>query len=1167
MIRRLLVVLAGAVLLALTGAAPALADGTPSWRIGLEVSPTHLALGGTGEIVVVASNLGDGNVAASTEDPLEIADTLPEGVTAQGASLGGGAACPISGEGRVIECKLTHTTVNPYGRLALAIKVKIAQLLGPAPEPLDDVSVEGGSNEEGGPAPRSNGAIPLQVSGGETPFGVQEYELSPLGAGGEPAIQAGLHPFQLTTGLVLNQTGQGDERRSLALAKDLRFNLPPGLVGNPDAVQKCTMTDFFAHEAGKTIDSCPSGSVVGVATVTINEPLNLVYVDTVTVPVFDLAPSEGEPARLGFEVLGLVFVVIDTGVRTGSDYGVVASVQNAPESTWLLSSQVTLWGVPGDSRHDASRGWECVEGGHHEKEVGRECPKEPSGLSQAPFLTLPTSCAANPLDEPLISWVEADSWADPQSFPLAAPSAAYAWRNEAGGLLGFDGCEALPFDPSIGVAPQEAHAAPVHSGSAPTGLTVDVKVPQGPTLEPNPEGRAEADVRDTTVTLPEGVRLNPSAANGLEACSEARVGYKALNVKTQTQEFTDAGVSCPEASKVGVVHIRTPLLSKELEGSLFLAEPAPNGEGGKNPFGSLVALYLVAEDKEAGILVKLAGEGKLDQSTGRVLTSFQNTPQLPFEELRVELFGGQRASLSTPASCGDHEAEARFVPWSVPLGSAPTVRFSAGEGFDITEGCSNGVLPFSPGFDAQSQDTSAAALTSFSLQLERPDDDQALTGLSVHLPSGISALLSSVTPCPEPAPGASWACGEDSLIGHSTASSGVGSDPVTLGGDVYLTTGYDGAPFGILDATEARAGPFDLGMVYVRSRIEVNPETAAVTITTDPGPHGDVLPTMLKGVPVALKQLNVTVDRQDFELNPTSCAALKIEGTLDGSEGAVAGVSSPFQVGGCQGLPFKPVLTASTKGQASKANGASFVVRVSSAGLGQANIAKVDLQLPKMLPSRLTTIQKACVAAVFEANPASCDEGSVIGSATIHTPILKNPLSGPAYLVSHGGAAFPDVEFVLQGEGIKLILDGKTQIKEGITYSRFESAPDAPFTSFETVLPAGPHSALTANVAEKKDYDLCGESLVMGTTIVAQDGAVIEQATRIAIEGCGAVKAAKVKKLTRAQQLAKALKACRRKDKRSKSKRVACEKLARKRYVVNTNAKGKKKHAGGKKHG
>ena len=423
--------------------------------------------------------------------------------------------------------------------------------------------------------------------------------------------------------------------------------------------------------------------------------------------------------------------------------------------------------------------------------------------------------------------------------------------------------------------------------------------------------------------------------------------------------------------------------------------------------------------------------------------------------------------------------------------------------------------------------------------------------MTVHLPPGIAALLSSVTPCPEPAAGQQWSCGPQSLIGHSLASAGLGEEPFNLPGQVFLTAGYDGAPFGLLVSTPAVAGPFDLGMVNVRSRINVDQSTAAVTITTDPGPHDDALPTRLKGVAAQIKRISVTVDRPQFEFNPTDCTPMSITGALSGAEGATAPFSDPFTATNCANLPFKPTFTASTQGQASKANGARLTVKVTSAGLGQANIAKTTVTLPKTLPSRLTTIQKACVAAVFEANPASCDEGSLVGSATIHTPVFSKPLSGPAYLVSHGGAAFPDVEFVLQGEGVKIVLDGQTKIKKGVTTATFNEVPDAPFTSFETVLPTGPHSALTANVAEKKKYSLCGKKLTMPTVITGQNGMVIKQTTKIAVQGCKAVKGYKVE-----SKLAKALKACRKDKKRAK--RVACEKRARKKYGSKKAKKAKK---------
>jgi hypothetical protein len=408
-----------------------------------------------------------------------------------------------------------------------------------------------------------------------------------------------------------------------------------------------------------------------------------------------------------------------------------------------------------------------------------------------------------------------------------------------------------------------------------------------------------------------------------------------------------------------------------------------------------------------------------------------------------------------------------------------------------------------------------------------------------------------VTPCPQANVNTNT-CPPSSLVGHTTAVAGLGSQPVTIGGSLYLTEGYNGAPFGLLALTHAVVGPvyagrqtFNLGEIPVRSTINVDPLTAAVTInTTDP------IPQFIKGAPAQLKELNVVVDRPEFQFNPTNCSPLTITGTLTGYEGTSSPLSQPLKVENCGNLHFNPGFSAEVQGQGSKPNGVGFKVITTSAGIGQGNIRKVFVALPKQLPSRLTTIQKACLAAVFEANPASCPEGSNIGSAHIVTPVLKNPLQGPAYLVSHGAAEFPDVEFVLQGEGLKLILDGKTDIKKGITYSRFESTPDAPFTRFETTLPAGPHSALTANVPESKKFNLCAEKLNMPTEITGQNGTLIKQTTHIKITGCKK----KVTKLTRKQKLAKALKACRKHFKKGSKKRKTCERAARKKY-------GPKKHA------
>lgn len=387
------------------------------------------------------------------------------------------------------------------------------------------------------------------------------------------------------------------------------------------------------------------------------------------------------------------------------------------------------------------------------------------------------------------------------------------------------------------------------------------------------------------------------------------------------------------------------------------------------------------------------------------------------------------------------------------------------------------------------------------------------------------------------------------------AVAGLGPEPYTeTGGRVYITGPYRGAPFGLEIVTPAIAGPFNLGTVTARSRLLIDPSDATVTIVSDP------LPTQLRGIPLQLKRILVNVDRPSFEFNPTSCETKQIDAAITGDHGATADASVPFKVGGCEHLPFPTRFSASTQAKTSKASGASLAVDVVDTP-GQSNVAKVRVTLPATLPARLSTIQKACLAATFAANPASCPEGSNIGTATAHTPVLKSHLlSGPAYLVSHGNAAFPDVEFVLQGEGITLILDGSVAIRKGVTTSSFNSLPDAPLSSFETVLPEGPHSALTTALPASAKYNLCGQKLIMPTVLTGQNGAVIKQNTKIAVEGCRKVQAIKTK-ASRVQLLAKAIKACRKQHERSRAKRAACERHAHKTYGVPRARRNKRKTA------
>jgi hypothetical protein len=784
---------------------------------------------------------------------------------------------------------------------------------------------------------------------------------------------------------------------------------------------------------------------------------------TLNSPVFNLTPSAGEPARFGFTAI-FVKVYLDTSVRTGGDYGVTVNISNISQLGRLMGSEVTFWGVPNDPRHDASRGWSCVPVTFS----GKPGPCEASGAQAVvPFLTLPTSCPGA-----LESTLLADSWAE----PTEVRSTRTVLQNGPGEPVGLDGCNRLNFEPSIGVAP-DGQAA-----STPTGLTVGIHVPQEETL--NPVGFAQADVKNTTVTLPAGVQLSPGAADGLLSCPTAAVGLE-----------DDEAISCPGASKVGTVEITTPLLPERLVGAAYLAQQ------NANPFGSLVALYIVVEDPTAGVLIKLAGKTTLDPVTGQIVSTFENTPQLPFSDLTLHFFGSARAPLSTPPLCGTYTTLASIAPWSGNPAAEPTSSFEIDSGPNSAP-CAD-PRPFAPGFSAGSTNVQAGEFTPFTMTMTRPDADQTLAGITLHMPPGLSGSLSALELCPEPQ-ASQGACGPNSQIGETIVSAGLGGDPFTVqGGKVFITGPYKGAPFGLSILNPAKAGPFDLGYVVVRAKIEVNPTTAALTVASDP------LPTIIDGIPLQLQHVQVAINRPQFTFNATDCNPMGITASMTSTEGAGATVSSSYQVTNCADLGFTPKFAVSTSGKTSRADGASLEVKLSyPLGPKLANIAKVKVELPKQLPSRLTTLQQACLEDTFNANPESCPAASRVGEAVATTPILSGPLTGPAYFVSHGGAKFPELIIVLKGEdGVTVDLHGETFIsKQGITSSTFATVPDVPVGSFELKLPQGRYSALAAN------GNLCKSNLVMPTEFVAQNGAKLEQNTKITPTGCPKAKKTKAKR-------------------------------------------------------
>ncbi len=871
-------------------------------------------------------------------------------------------------------------------------------------------------------------------------FGVQSFGTSLLNEDGTPAVQAGSHPASLTASFGLNThysaTYEAGGSIPYGSLKDASVSLPPGLIVDPEATEiKCAEAEIESEH------QCPPASAVGSASVTSNlfgQPY------TSTSPVYNMVAPPGSPAQFAFNALSVgVIVHLDTHVRTGSDYGLSASVTDISQKTLVIGTSVTLWGDPSAASHDS------------ERELCGGCSRAVERVDR-PLLTVGSSCGAS-----AAASLTVDSWQEPENVLSASFTSPF----------GVVGCDQLDFSPRMTVIPDTQVA------NTPSGLNVDLRIPQ---LDTN-ESLAEAGLKKAEVRLPVGVRVSPTVASGLEACSEAQIGLHDADP-----------VACPDASKIGSVEVDSPLLGVPLMGGVYVAAQ------GSNPFGSLLALYLAVEAD--GVLVKLPGEVSVDAVTGQVVATFDDVPQLPFSELKLSLFGGPHAPLVTPTVCGTYTTTALLTPYS---SETPVESNSA---FAVTSGCGDG---FGPSFVAGTANNEAGAFSPFSVSFSRGDGDQELGGVSVTTPPGLLGILKGVERCPEPQ-ASQGTCGAGSLVGHTTVGAGAGPDPFYVPtGQVFLTGPYKGAPFGLSIVVPAVAGPFDLGTVVVRAAVRIDPRTAQITVVSDP------LPTILQGIPLQIKSVSVAIDRGGFIFNPTSCEPLSVGGTLTSTQGASAAVSSRFQAANCAALPFKPAFTVTTKAGTSKKQGASLLVK-GTFPAGEANIHSVGVVLPKQLPARLTTIQQACPEAVFDANPAGCPAGSNIGTGTAVTPILAGALSGPAYLVSHGGASFPDLVVILQGEGVTVDLTGSIDIKHGVTSSTFAAIPDAPITTFQLSLPEGPHSGLAAVVPAKAKGSLCGQSLPMPFTITGQNGAVVKQPVKIAVTGCPRAKKKAVKHTQRA---------------------------------------------------
>ncbi len=1117
---------------------------------------------GDGEIVILAENLGDATIDAKA-DPVTITDVLPPGLrelAISASSLDGSldrASFPCAQPPAAPTCTFPapYAPAGPFALLAPydQLEVRVAVVA----EPGARTGEENRVTVSGGATPSASLSRPVTISSTVTPFGFEDFRMSLEEERGAPVTQAGSHPFQFTTTVAINEgraTGglfqspavpqagrllaQKANAEVAALAKDVYTKLPVGLIGNPTAFPACSLAQFLTYR-GVGENLCPSGSTVGVASVTVYDPSTFGQVVFVY-PLQTLEPAFGEPARLGFNLVAANQpVILDTSLRSGAgegalpgqseDYGIDVNATNISQIAGLSSARVTVWGVPGDSRHDKSRNIPCLqESRGYAFEPQLELPpcrpaEEPHA---AAFLTLPTSCSG-----PMQGSVEGDAWIDPK------PQGQGETVLPAEPLPALDGCNHLPFSPTIQAQPT------TDSASSPSGLDFNLDFhDEGLT---SGTGLAQSQLKNTVVTLPEGFTINPSAGVGLVGCTSADYARETVN--------SAPGAGCPNESKLGTVEIETPVLTQKIHGSIFIAQPY------ENPFSSLVALYLVAKNPETGVLIKLAGRVTPNPLTGRLTTTFENNPQLPFSHFNFHFREGQQAPLISPATCGTYATQAQLTPWSDPTTALTDVsQFTITKGFDGGACPSGGVPPFHPGIQAGMLNNNAGSFSPFYLHLTRTDGEQEISGFSTNLPPGLTGNLTGIPFCGEAAIAAARtrtggeeeanpSCPAASQVGHTLVGTGVGAVLAYVPGKVYLAGPFHGAPFSLVSVTSAKVGPFDLGTVVLRFGLDIDPYTAQVSVSPT---TSEPIPTIIDGIVTHVRDIRVYVDRQSFTLNPTSCNPRSIGSTLTASEGGSATVTSPFQAASCANLKFAPKFAVSTSGKTSKQNGASLHVDLTypQAPTGTyANIAKVKVELPKQLPSRLTTLQKACTNAQFEANPAGCPAPSVIGTAKAVVPNIPEPLAGPVYFVSHGGEAFPSLEVVLQGYGVKVILVGATFIsKSGVTSTTFKAIPDNPVNSFELTLPEGKYSALAAN------GNLCTQKLVMPADFTAQNGMTANYKTSIAVTGCK-----KTKALNRAQKLKAALKACHRRH--NKARRQACERTARKAYGARSLKTSKRK--------
>ena len=863
-------------------------------------------------------------------------------------------------------------------------------------------------------------------------FGIASIDGAVTNEDGSTDIQAGSHPYAMSTTIRLktetnSHTGLETPAEN---PKDIEVDLPAGFIGNPNAAPKCTLAQLGGFE-------CPDDTAIG----TVN--LDLVEVgETGPMAVYNVQPPAGTPARFAFTFLSAI-VTIDARVRTGFGYGISVKIRNIPETATMSATTLMLWGVPADSSHDGERG-ECAPSIFNAT-PGALCR---SSAGREPFLTLPTDCAAGPF----ATTARVDSWLHPGEWK----EASYVSHLADGTPFGVDGCGEVGFAPQIAVAPESP------SADTPSAMNIDLSVPQNE----NPGGYATANLKRSVTMLPEGVRVNPAAAGGLTGCSEAEIAL-----------HSTAPPSCPDSSRIGRVEIVSPLLATPLTGAVYEARQ------GENPFGSNLAFYTYSESE--GVVIKLAAQVHTDPRTGQVTTTFDDNPQLAFSHFRLHFFGGSRAPLATPAGCGAFTTTEQASPWSASDPDHPTAAetIESSSSFRITSGPGGSACPsgdLSPGFEAGTTSPLAGGYSPFTMKLSRADGTQQFTGLEAALPPGLLAKLAGAPYCPDTAiaaaaaasavaEAASPSCPAASQVGTVQVGAGAGSSPLYQSGKAYLAGPYKGAPLSLAIVTPALAGPLDLGAVVVRAAMYVDPTTAQVTVKSDPIPTNLVVGG--DGFPLDLRSLDISIDKGDFTVNPTSCEASAVSGTIGGLAGATADVSNRFQVGGCAALGFKPKLGFRLYGKTNRGAHPKLRAVLRMPASGAANVARAAVLLPKSDILDQSHIKTVCTRVQYAAGAgggAECPAGSIYGYARAWSPLLDQPLQGPVFLRS-SSHTLPDLVASLDGQ-IHIDLVGRIDAVHGRLRTIFAAVPDASVGAFMLTMKGGKKGLLqnTTNICAGK---------------------------------------------------------------------------------------------------